>query len=278
MSKVLSNMNTREENMEYLKRVIGTKGKQGKQIDWVNSIGKEIECEYVWFDENPFKDILKIHEYKNGKIYFEGYEKGIYRSHLTKGCLGSIFGFISSEFKYEIGDTMNCLIIIDKEYRKDEKDIMWKYYKYKCNICGYEDWIKEGVFKRKLGCNVCGDGISYPEKFIEKVLIQLNVKHERQYKTNWSQNKRYDFYLPDYNAIIEVHGEQHYRYTGRGRSLKEEQENDKFKEELALKNGIKHYIVIDCRKSDSQYIKSNLFNSELNELFDSLLNKLLLIY
>lgn len=52
------------------------------------------------------------------------------------------------------------------------------------------------------------------------------------------------------------------------RTLAEEQENDRVKQELALANGIKHYIILDCRVSEINYIKSSILNSELNSLFD----------
>ena len=102
-------------------------------------------------------------------------------------------------------------------------------------------------------------------------LKQLNLKFITQLsKTNfeWCENKKYDFYLSDYNIIIETHGEQHYEESRRGRSLKEEQENDKLKEKLALSNGIKHYIVIDCRKSELEWIKNSILDSELGNIFD----------
>lgn len=334
---MLSNLKSVEENKEYLKSVLG---ERGKLIDWVNSPGKEIECKYYWNDSEYFKKVLKIDRYEDKRIYFKGYEKGIKVGNLTRCRLGNILGFRTLEFKFEIGTTIKELLLMDKEYRKDKKGKEWKYYKYKCNKCGNIDWIREGDLKQGKGCNVCsgkkvvlgintiwdvarwmvdfgiseedmktytfqtskkikvkcpdcgrikettpnkiynlhsiqcscGDGVSYPEKLTENLLIQLDVKYKRQYKDYWSQNKVYDFYLPDCNTIIEVHGEQHYKETTRGRSLKEEQENDRLKEELALKNGIEHYMVIDCRKSELEYIKNNILNSELNELFD--LNKI----
>ena len=332
---MISNLKSIEENKEYLKSVIGIRG---KFIDWKNSIGKEIKYEYYWYNDEYSKDVLKIREYKKGKVYFEGYGKGVVTDSVIRCKLGDVLGFKTSEFRYEIGKSINGLTIIDRKDKKDEKEIRRKYYKYKCNNCGNKDWITEGCLKRGQGCNACcpsprkavlgintiwdkarwmidlgisiedskkympndtkevyvkcpdcgrtkkitlnkiytthsircscRDGVSYPEKLMESVLAQLNVKYERQYKTNWSQNKRYDFYLQDYNTIIEVHGEQHYKETSRGRSLKEEQENDKSKEESALKNGIKHYIVIDCRKSELEFIRLNILDSELNRLFD----------
>ena len=126
--------------------------------------------------------------------------------------------------------------------------------------------------KKSIGCS-CGDGTSYPEKFMTSVLNQLNIEYIFQLtKTtfDWCENKRYDFYISSLNMIIETHGEQHYRWTGRGRSLKEEQENDRIKYELALQNGIKNedYVIIDCRHSDKEWVKNNILSSKLNELFD----------
>jgi len=41
------------------------------------------------------------------------------------------------------------------------------------------------------------------------VLDELLVLYETEVQFDWSDNKRYDFYLPEYNAIIEMHGKQH---------------------------------------------------------------------
>jgi hypothetical protein len=56
-------------------------------------------------------------------------------------------------------------------------------------------------------------------------------------------------------------------------SLEEVQTNDKSKKELAIKNGIKkeNYIVIDCRKSELEWIRDNkngILSSKLNKLLD----------
>ena len=75
--------------------------------------------------------------------------------------------------------------------------------------------------------------------------------------------------MPDYNIIIETHGIQHYEGNSNWRaSLEEQQCNDIVKKELAIKNNIDKYIVVDCRNSDSEWIKDNILNSELNEIFD----------
>ena len=123
-----------------------------------------------------------------------------------------------------------------------------------------------------MGCN-CGKKNKYPERLMKSVLdkfdinliTQLNKKH-----FSWCENKRYDFYfkLNEEEYIIETHGGQHYKTAWK--ELKETQKNDKYKYELAIQNGIKpeNYIVLDCRYSNFNYIKNNIENSVLKQIFD----------
>ena len=344
---MLSNFKSVEENKEYLKNAIGVN--RSKQIDWINSIGKKIEYEYDMRGTYS-KGVFKIRKYENGYVYFEGYEKGVKIGNLIRCRLGGILGFISSEFKYEIGDIINCLTIIDRD-RLNKKGKKWKCYKYKCNKCGNEDWIGEYSLKDGSGCNACcsnpkkavlginsiwdkarwmmdlglseedakthtpgsndkvkvrcpdcgnikeiapakiqqthsigcscGDGISYPEKLMESVLIQLNIDYERQYRID---KFRYDFYLSEHNTVIEVHGEQHGQFIKNGEltlvertkgftySKRDEIKNDADKCWTAYKNGVENYITVDCYISELEYIRLNILDSELNELLD--LNKI----
>lgn len=140
-----------------------------------------------------------------------------------------------------------------------------------CPHCGKQKQtaISDLYNDKSIGCS-CGDGIPYSEKFIVSILNQLNIKYIKEYKPKWNNGKRYDFYLEDYNIIIECHGIQHYIQTNRegARTLQEEQKNDKYKKQLALDNGIKTYIELDCKYSELEYIKQSILNSELNNLFD----------
>lgn len=116
-------------------------------------------------------------------------------------------------------------------------------------------------------CPVCKDGYSYPEKFLYAMLKQLDCEFILQYSkknANWVKNYRYDFYLPNYNCIIETHGIQHYQYSGISstRSLDEEIKNDKTKMELALQNNC-NYFSIDCRTSTMDWISTSIIESGL---------------
>ena len=139
--------------------------------------------------------------------------------------------------------------------------------KFICPYCGNEIKMSPATFyQRGLSCRICGDGISTPNKFVEQILINSSIAYHSEYVFSWSNGKRYDFYLPEHNAIIEVMGIQHYKdgCFGDGcRTLKEEQANDILKERLALDNGIKNYFKLDCRKSDLKYMRQSFTHSNL---------------
>jgi len=140
-----------------------------------------------------------------------------------------------------------------------------------------ENKIISNVTRHGLSCPKCSDGISYSEKFMYSLLDQLvynldiNFKYQKS-DFKWAMGKIYDFFIINNNAIVETHGKQHYEENGfnfyGGRTLEEEQENDKIKEELAINNNIINYIVIDCKKSELEYIKNNILNSKLAKLYD----------
>lgn len=122
-----------------------------------------------------------------------------------------------------------------------------------------------------LCCPKCSDGISYPNKFMYSILTQINSKFETEKTFLWSNNKRYDFYLPEHKMIIEMHGIQHYKdlkIFSSNRAFEEEQKNDKYKKELALENGIVKYIEINCSEANFDYIKNSIEHSKLFKLLE----------
>ena len=120
--------------------------------------------------------------------------------------------------------------------------------------------------------NVLSDGISIPEKFMWNMLKELNIEFKTQLNKRdfeWCQNYKYDFYIPSLNMVVETHGKQHYKESiwGSSRTLEEEQLNDRLKKELALNNNIKNYVVVDCRKSELDWLKESVIK-ELGNYFD----------
>lgn len=188
----------------------------------------------------------------------------------------------------------NCSICANKKIKINENDLWTTHpnvatmlkdsllgYKYHhgstfctdwiCRNCGLEIKNKEIriIVKKGLPCVNCSDGFSLPEKIMSAVLAQLNVNFVSQKSFTWSNNKRYDFYIPELNIIIETHGAQHsVNPYKNGRSINEEQLNDEFKRRIAIENNINNYIEIDCRSNDFDYIKKSILNSTMSDFLN----------
>lgn len=170
-------------------------------------------------------------------------------------------------------DRWMCDLGVSEEDAKTHTKCSGKKVRVICPNCKKEkEMIISSIYKKKSISCTCGDGVSYPEKFIMSFLNQLNIKYKTQLSKkdfSWIGSKRYDFYF-EYNNkkyIIETHGMQHYDdkfYTKK----EEEQKNDLYKKELALNNGIDCYIELDCRKSNIDWIKNSIIHSELNNIFN----------
>ena len=143
---------------------------------------------------------------------------------------------------------------------------------FRCPHCHtvIKNKIVRSVWRHGLKCPVCSDGISYPEKFVACLLEHLGISYVRDNTMPWSNDKRYDFYIEDMSLIIETHGVQHYssEKVFCKENARDEADNDLYKRELALSNGIGHYVELDCRNSDFNYIKTSVLNSELSLLFN----------
>ena len=140
-----------------------------------------------------------------------------------------------------------------------------------CPDCGavvYQRTIKS-VVAHGFRCPNCVRTISYPEKFLSSFLNQLDIVYIYDKATNWSNLKRYDFYIPNLSLIIECHGEQHYKTVRWGKKYIDDQSaNDEYKKNLAINNGIQHYIQLDCSHSDFKHIKSSILSSDLFDIFN----------
>lgn len=161
---------------------------------------------------------------------------------------------------------------------KDKSD-GYKYTKgsnkkvdFVCPECGIVNNKKiDMVCRYRFVCQSCSDGISYPNKFGRAFLDQLPIiNHQCEYQPDWAKPFYYDNYFQydEKEYIVEMDGLFHFEETTTTTiSLEDRKRSDKIKDELAIKNNIT-IIRIDCRKSDCNYIKNNIINSELNNIFD----------
>lgn len=137
----------------------------------------------------------------------------------------------------------------------------------KCNNCGFIRDVNPVTLLHAGYCPKCDKKNSIGEKKIVKFLEQNNIKYIPQmYFSNWDIGIHYfDFYIPQYNLILEYHGIQHYEYNKYFHKDFDEfqyrQKKDIEKKETALKNGF-NYISI-------KYTLINNLDSILEYIFNS---------
>lgn len=132
------------------------------------------------------------------------------------------------------------------EYKGQNNKILIKHK------CGFIWKINAKGFLSHVGCPKCNKKRSAGEQKIQTFLDENKIINQIEASFSWQSNlkRRYDFYLPEYNLIIEYMGEQHYKENSLFKiSLKEQQEIDRIKKEECLKNGI-DYLEI-CYKDFS---------------------------
>lgn len=100
-----------------------------------------------------------------------------------------------------------------------------------CNYCNNISSESLAVLKSREGkCKNCfGSVNSIKEVYCNILLTELEIKFISQY---YIDKYPFDFYLPEYNTLIEIDGKQHITSTFKGYPFKN---NDEIKNALALK-------------------------------------------
>ena len=249
--------------------------KSGTQYKWLDSIGGIVYC-YIKGEE--YKLMIRDCYRRHGK------------PRVVLNCVNE--GWNEIDFELDTTHLQNCYVnsLINNVYANPKHRWMLKYmsvedakksryaskHKLECTCpnCGHKKLIAPATLSSQgLGCIICGDGVSFPEKVIGNILKQLGIHFKNQFSFN--KKEKYDFYfvLNKEKYIIEAHGGQHYSggfERAGGKDLMGEQRNDRLKYELALLNGIKeeNYIVIDCRFSQLGWIMDSIKSTKLSKLLD----------
>ena len=110
--------------------------------------------------------------------------------------------------------------------------------------CGNECDVSRSnlVYSRTMSCGCLKK--STGEINIQEILKQNNISFVKE-KTfsdfiyeDTQAHPRYDFYLPNYNRLIEFDGEQHFKGTGWNRDLSYQKEKDTIKNNYAFQHNI----------------------------------------
>lgn len=120
-----------------------------------------------------------------------------------------------------------------------------------CLKCGYIFTTTPSNLLRGHGCKNCNHSLA--EKTAKNILDNCCIKYVPQKSfddllgVSNSRKLSYDFYLPDYNILIEIQGQQHYHPVDFGshgkinseNAFKKQQIHDQLKRDYAIKNNIK---------------------------------------
>ncbi len=161
----------------------------------------------------------------------------------------------------------------DNLFRKEIEDLFPKQYellgeylnsKEKIPVrhqdCGFIFQISPDNLLRGKGCPRCNRYNSKGVKKIRAYLENNQIKYETEKIFDWSNKKRYDFYIPKDNLLIEFNGEQHYTpipFFTQSRSFEEQQKSDIFKKQAALAHGYNFLVIKYDQISDIPTILSN---------------------
>lgn len=130
------------------------------------------------------------------------------------------------------------------KYRNSNGNVIWEC---KCD-CGNITYVPFSQLIRKHTMSCGCQHKSKWEMFISDFLQSINVNFKEQKRFNDCRNKSgtdmlpFDFYLVDYNILIEYDGEQHFipiEYWGGEERFKTTQENDSIKNNYCQEHSIK---------------------------------------
>lgn len=129
------------------------------------------------------------------------------------------------------------------ETKSHSREKVW----WKCEN-GHE-WKATVMNRTSLGRGCPSCKLSKGERTISDFLIENKIKHIHQHRID---SKIYDFYLPDEQIYVEIHGIQHFEEVPffKKRTLHEQQAIDKEKQAYAEANG--QYIMVDYREHDPE--------------------------
>ena len=133
-----------------------------------------------------------------------------------------------------------------------------KYIQTVCPNCHIERRVRVADLKRDTYSCTCSKSYSsFGERVTQAYLDVLEVDYIREYKFKSLGLKRFDFYLPEFNTVVEVHGIQHYQEVTGYMCHKTTKQSDIEKRQFCKDNGIQ-YVEIDARRSTFKHIIGSL--------------------
>lgn len=144
-----------------------------------------------------------------------------------------------------------------------------KKYWFDCNKCNLDFFQSLNHINSGKWCPHC---VNKTETKLYTQLLSVYPTIVREFKPNWSNNKRYDFCIPELKIIIELDGPQHFKQISNWECPDTQHENDLQKEQIANEQ---EYSIIRITQTDvmedtydwfsdiQKHIKHIVHNSEV---------------
>mgnify|MGYP003571244943 CR=1 FL=1 len=211
------------------------------------------------------KDVILLEKYNgmNNKVNVRckicGKEYKVTPNNLLKGNKCKNCLKIKRTYKKEEIENKLDKISIIGEYKNTHTKTL-----FECNKCKHQWSALPSSILYGTGCPNCC--LSKGEKYIKQFLEDKNIIFEQQkrfldlFYKNYKNKLSYDFYLPDYNLLIEYNGKQHYQPINRfggEESFIEQQNRDKLKIQYAKDKNLNLLIIKydeDIKEKLKEYI------------------------
>lgn len=243
-------------------------------VDWKNTINRTVQFMYDgYFGEATIiqYDIKTSTLY----IYIDGFTEKIGSPIQTQNFSKCMFGNILRKSVAETNpDIIKYFVDINEAYKYSAQS--GHIINAQCPFCGYQKkYSIATITNYNFSCPICGDGISYPNKFMFSLLKQLNINFIPEIsKTTdgfeWMNNYRYDFYFKTNQDAYFIEMDGAFHYNSLFISKEESRKVDRLKDVAAAKHNI-NVIRIDCNYAGHNrfnYVKNSILNSGFSKLFN----------
>lgn len=131
-----------------------------------------------------------------------------------------------------------------------------------------EFWQTPDKHLNGQGCPKCKE--SKLEQNIRVVLDNMNIEYNKEYSPTWIKPQRLDFYLPEYDIVIECQGKQHILkspFFNKHEKINIIKKRDEIKYNKCKDNKVKIIYYVEHRyykqfiKNDLLYNKNNTFDN-----------------
>ena len=185
------------------------------------------------------------------KVYFEQIPSNNLRGATHKLCADKIRGLKSRMSQEEFIN--KCKQVHKDKYNYDETIYIESHANIKiyCNKCKL--FFDQMAYHHMQGEN-CSKCINKTEKIVSTFLTEQKYKFIEQKEFSDLKRYKFDFYLKDYNLIIEVDGPQHFEQVSNWKDPKSTQKRDCIKMDYCIKNDI----------SIIRILQDDIYNNKFN--------------